>query len=96
MRHALLALVSLAGLLGPPGVAGQEVEEILAFDVSIDVRPGGLLVVTEEITVRALGQDIRRGIYRDFPTSFPRWSGLGRIEASFRPWARRRSSPRVE
>ncbi len=39
--------------------------------------------VTEEIEVRALGNDIRRGIYRDFPTSFPRAAGLGRIEAPF-------------
>ena len=41
------------------------------------------MVVTEEITVRALGREIRRGIYRDFPTSFPRQIGLGRIEAPF-------------
>ena len=83
MTRILPVFVFLVGLLGPRGVAGQGVEEILSFDVRIDVQPGGLMVVTEEITVRALGREIRRGIYRDFPTSFPRQSGLGRIEAPF-------------
>jgi len=71
-----------AGLLVAPAPA-QEREEILSYDVLVDVRPGGSMLVTEEITVRALGNEIRRGIYRDVPTSFPRWSRLGRIEAPF-------------
>ena len=83
MTRILPVFACLVGLLGPRGLAGQGVEEILSFDVRIDVHPGGLMVVTEEITVRALGREIRRGIYRDFPTSFPRQSGLGRIEAPF-------------
>lgn len=83
MTRILPVFACLVGLLGPGGLAGQGVEEILSFDVRIDVQPGGLMVVTEEITVRALGREIRRGIYRDFPTSFPRQSGLGRIEAPF-------------
>ena len=60
-----------------------EREEIVAYDVAIEVEPDGWLEITEEIRVRALGQQIRRGIYRDFPTSFPREGGLGRIEAPF-------------
>lgn len=83
MTRILPVFACLVGLLGPRGLAGQGVEEILSFDVQIDVQPGGLMVVTEEITVRALGREIRRGIYRDFPTSFPRQIGLGRIEAPF-------------
>ena len=83
MTRILPVFACLVGLLGPRGLAGQGVEEILSFDVRIDVQPGGLMVVTEEITVRALGREIRRGIYRDFPTSFPRQIGLGRIEAPF-------------
>jgi len=80
-----LALTTLmaASLLVPVGVSAQETEEILSYDVTIDVEPGGRMLVTEAIRVRALGREIRRGIYRDVPTSFPRWSGLGRIEAPF-------------
>ncbi|MGD8600932.1 MAG: DUF2207 domain-containing protein [Gemmatimonadota bacterium] len=77
----LLSLVLTA--MHPCGAASQDVEEILSYDVSVDVRPGGGLLVSEHITVRALGDEIRRGIYRDFPTTFPRWAGLGRIEAPF-------------
>ena len=72
----------LAQALSVPAAA-QDVEEILTYEVRVDVRDGGLMNVTESITVRALGREIRRGIYRDFPTSFPRSSGLGRIEAPF-------------
>jgi len=84
-RRVLLAWgLCLLAVAARPGVsAAQEVEEILSYDVLVDVRPGGRLEITEQITVRALGQQIRRGIYRDFPTSFPRWSGMGRIEAPF-------------
>ncbi len=74
---------TVAATIVPTTAWAQNVEEILAYDVLVDVRPGGSLIVTERITVRSLGQEIRRGIYRDFPTSFPRWSGLGRIEAPF-------------
>jgi uncharacterized membrane protein YgcG len=77
-----LRLVGALLLATAPGAA-QEREEILSYDVAIDVRDGGFMDVTEEIAVRALGNDIRRGIYRDFPTSFPRATGMGRIEAPF-------------
>ncbi len=81
-RPALLAL--LFGLsCALPLTAQQQQEEILSFDVDIEVRPGGSMIVTERIRVRALGEQIRRGIFRDFPTSFPRFAGLGRIEAPF-------------
>jgi uncharacterized membrane protein YgcG len=79
-----LVLLALFGL-PPAGGAAQDREEILSYHVEIEVRPGGSMLVTEEITVRALGDEIRRGIYRDFPTSFPRESGFGRIEAPFEP-----------
>jgi hypothetical protein len=77
-----------AGAMGvampPAHVAAQDAEEILSYEVRIEIPDGAEMVVTEEIRVRALGNEIRRGIYRDFPTSFPRSSGLGRIEAPFR------------
>lgn len=76
-----LALALVTGL--HERASAQEVEEILSFDVEIDISATAIMTVTENITVRALGQSIRRGIYRDFPTSFPRASGFGRIEAPF-------------
>jgi uncharacterized membrane protein YgcG len=75
--------IAVGALLATQATAAQEVEEILAYDVTIDVEPGGRMRVTEELRVRALGREIRRGIYRDVPTSFPRASRLGRIEAPF-------------
>lgn len=45
-------------------------EEILDFRSEVEVKADGDFVVTEKIRVRAEGQNIRRGIYRDFPTSF--------------------------
>ena len=60
----LLALVWLL-----PAVASSD-ERILEYRSDIQLRPDGQLLVTERIRVRAEGQDIRRGIYRDFPTRY--------------------------
>jgi uncharacterized membrane protein YgcG len=56
-------------LLMLPALAGAE-ERILRFHSDIRVFEGGMLEVTETITVRAEGQQIRRGIYRDFPVDY--------------------------
>ncbi|MCH8322917.1 MAG: DUF2207 domain-containing protein [Proteobacteria bacterium] len=45
-------------------------EAILSYDSRIVVGADGALDVTETIRVRAEGRQIRRGIYRDFPTSY--------------------------
>jgi len=45
-------------------------EEILDFASRIVVEPAGALTVTEQIRVRAEGNEIKRGIYRDFPTLY--------------------------
>jgi uncharacterized membrane protein YgcG len=45
-------------------------ERILSYDSQVDVNADGSLDVTERITVRAEGNAIRRGIYRDFPTRY--------------------------
>lgn len=74
---------ALAVQAHPIPLAAQNREEILSYDVTVDVQDGARMVVTEDIVVRALGDEIKRGIYRDFPTSFPRASGFGRIEAPF-------------
>ena len=84
LLHALL-LGSL--LVLPARGAAQEREEILSYDVRIGVADGGRMDVTEAIAVRALGEEIRRGIYRDFPTELsPRPAGSGGSKRPSRCW----------
>ncbi|GJL81016.1 MAG: hypothetical protein DHS20C01_06500 [marine bacterium B5-7] len=45
-------------------------EEILSFASDIVVHADATMSVTETIQVRAEGKEIRRGIYRDFPTDY--------------------------
>ena len=45
-------------------------ERILSYVTNIDVENDGDLHIVEYITVRAEGNDIRRGIYRTFPTRY--------------------------
>jgi uncharacterized membrane protein YgcG len=45
-------------------------ERILRFDSEVAIQPDGSLEVTEAIRVRVEGNQIRRGIYRDFPTRY--------------------------
>jgi hypothetical protein len=45
-------------------------ERILRYDIDISIARDGALDVTEEIAVRAEGEQIRRGIFRDFPTRY--------------------------
>lgn len=45
-------------------------ERILSYDSQVEIRADGSLDVTERIAVRAEGGNIRRGIYRDFPTRY--------------------------
>jgi uncharacterized membrane protein YgcG len=61
----LLALLTWAG--AAPAYAD---ERILAFDETVTVNADGSLYVREVIRVRAEGDKIRRGIYRDFPTIY--------------------------
>src|SRR5688500_12139730 len=58
-----LALLVLAA---PAGAQ----ERIISYDSEIQIRNDGSIDVTERIAVRAEGQQIRRGIYRDFPTRY--------------------------
>lgn len=70
--HSLLVLfpsLLLPALLMPTTARAQS-EEILNYVTEISVRPDGILDVSETITVRALGKQIKRGIYRDFPTHY--------------------------
>ncbi|VXB36283.1 conserved membrane hypothetical protein [Luteimonas sp. 9C] len=62
-----LLLSILLGLCATPLLAQ---ERILSYDSELQVNADGSLDVTERIRVRAEGQNIRRGIYRDFPTRY--------------------------
>jgi uncharacterized membrane protein YgcG len=65
MRYGWLAL--LLALLAPLAVAD---ERILSFESAIRVRPDSTLEVIETLRVRSEARQIRRGITRDFPTSY--------------------------
>ena len=45
-------------------------EKILSFDSDITINKDGSMLVTETIKVQAEGKQIKRGIYRDFPTDY--------------------------
>jgi hypothetical protein len=60
-------LLFLLLLLGNPA---QAVERVLDFHSEIRIAADGALTVTEVIVVQAEGQQIRRGILRDFPTDY--------------------------
>ena len=56
-------------------------ERILGFHADIDVHPDGSMSVTETITVRAEGDSIKRGIYRDLPTTWEDTNGRRTVVA---------------
>ena len=70
MKKLVAAL--LAACLLPAFAA----EEIRSFSSKIEVLPGSDLVVTETIRVMPEGNQIKRGIYRDFPTLYSSPFGL--------------------
>ncbi|MFA7413179.1 MAG: DUF2207 domain-containing protein [Rhizobium sp.] len=74
------AVVWLVVTLAVSPVAAEEV--IRDYHADIEVAPDATLTVTETITVRAEGQEIRRGIFRDFPLYAEDPSGR-RIEVDF-------------
>jgi uncharacterized membrane protein YgcG len=66
-----LAGVALLVLVLAPGARAQDSSErILNFHSDITVIPDGSMEVRETIKVRAAGDQIKRGIYRDFPTRY--------------------------
>ncbi|MCP4046094.1 MAG: DUF2207 domain-containing protein, partial [Gammaproteobacteria bacterium] len=56
------------GLLITASVCADE--RILDYQANVQIHADGSLIVTEDIRVRSEGKKIRRGIYRDFPTSY--------------------------
>lgn len=76
-RWFAVLLVSLAfAATGTLPATGQGHERILSFTSDVVVEANGDLLVTETIEVVADGIDIRRGIYRDFPTDYEGPLGL--------------------
>ncbi len=68
-------------------------ERILEFHSDIRILQDGWIEVSETIRVRAEGNRIRRGIYRDFPTEYHDKLG-NRYEVDFRPLAVLRNGAR--
>jgi len=63
-----------------PDVApANATERILDYRSRILVGADGTLTVTETITVQSAGEQIKRGIYRDFPTEYPRTLTIGDV-----------------
>ena len=67
MNRLFALAVCLLLAFAAPAVAQ---ERIKAYHADITVLADGSMEVTENITVRAEGNRIRRGIYRDFPTRY--------------------------
>ena len=65
LRALSIALCSIAA-----ASAGHTQERILDYAIEVNVGAEGAIDVAEQITVRAEGSQIRRGIYRDFPTRY--------------------------
>jgi hypothetical protein len=71
MSRVLRALAIAACLIAAVTAApAQDGERILDYAIDVNVGAAGAIDVTEQITVRAEGNQIRRGIYRDFPTRY--------------------------
>jgi hypothetical protein len=64
------AAVILCLVLISPGIAAGASETILSFASHITVDPDAGMRVTETIKVTSAGDQIKRGIYRDFPTTY--------------------------
>ena len=71
MTRAWRACVIALCLFAAGRVAlAQGGERILEYAIEVSVDASGALDVAEHIAVRAEGNQIRRGIYRDFPTRY--------------------------
>ncbi|MEE8307793.1 MAG: DUF2207 domain-containing protein [Gammaproteobacteria bacterium] len=66
----VLRLLLVGWLLTVSASVTQAEESILLFDSDVTIAADGSMQVIETIRVRAEGNQIRRGIYRDFPTDY--------------------------
>ncbi len=65
---AAAVLIVVGSLTGATSV--RPPERILSFDSRITVSADASMLVTETIRVLSTGEQIRRGIFRDFPTTY--------------------------
>ena len=70
MRSAVVAALVLVAAVWSHDASADESERIKLFRSEIDLATNGALSVRETITIHAEGREIRRGIYRDFPTTY--------------------------
>ena len=82
LRMLVLSLCALA--LPALALPAPAQERILSYDSAITVNADGSMDVVETIRVHAEGNDIRRGIYRDFPTRYRDRYG-NRVVVDFQP-----------
>ena len=80
MRH-VLALAALVLAVAGGSTASAE-ERIARFSSDVQVEPDAALEVTETIDVRAEGDRINHGIFRDFPTRYRGRNG-SRVRVGF-------------
>ncbi len=66
-----LAMLALPVSIAPVGAQ----ERILRYDIDIAINADASLDIEENLTLRVEGRQIRRGIYRDFPTRYRDASG---------------------
>jgi uncharacterized membrane protein YgcG len=69
MKISLLLILTFV-FLPHSSAAQQQQEKIYSYHSDIVINKDASVDVTETIKVKALGRDIRRGIYRDFPTTY--------------------------
>ena len=81
MKHWLIVFVLLS-----MAMSARADERILDYHSEIEVAADASMIVTETIRVRAEGDRIRRGIYRDFPTAYRDQAGR-RVNVVFEPLA---------
>jgi uncharacterized membrane protein YgcG len=67
-RNLVRSLACIVFLITAVPLAADE--RILSYHSDIEILSDGRLDITETIRVRAEGNNIRRGIYRDFPTRY--------------------------
>ena len=69
MKRSTIAVFAVFASVLIGGDANAQ-ERITSYDSEIQIRQDGSIDVTERISVRAEGNQIRRGIFRDFPTRY--------------------------
>lgn len=70
MKRCGIFLAAIVALLWCAPLWAQS-ERVLDFSSLVLIDPDGSLVVSETITVQATGDQIKRGIVREFPTVYP-------------------------